>query len=53
LTRQTSPQTPHSFIGDSSDVNPPECISKSTDVLSPQFGHFMFTPPVAESYPSL
>jgi hypothetical protein len=41
LIRQTTPQEPHSFNGDSAALNPPECMSTSTVVLSPQLGHFM------------
>jgi hypothetical protein len=39
--RQTSPHAPHSFTGDSEAVKPCECMSISTFVLSPQFGHFI------------
>jgi len=45
LMRQTRPHSPHSLTGDSSAEKPSEWISISTDVLLPQFGHFIaFSP---------
>ncbi|KAF0219646.1 MAG: hypothetical protein FD174_1901 [Geobacteraceae bacterium] len=41
LIRQTRPQAPHSFTGESTAVNPSEWISISTAFRPPQLGHFM------------